>query len=97
MSILKRQMVRIEEKLKIKLEYMAFKSGRSVNKELRQILLQYIEQYEKRYGQITFDYHCSYLDRPVVADYGYCFLRTKCKVDDCQQRGGANTYMLKTK
>lgn len=95
MSILKRQMLRIEEKLKIKLEYMAYRSGRSANKELRQILQQYIEQYEKRYGKITFDSHCNYLNRPVVADDGYCFLRMKCKVKSCQQRGGDEVYLQK--
>lgn len=92
-SDLPRVPLRIEEDLKLKFEYIAFKNGRSMNKETRQLLLRHIEAFEKRFGEIKFEHYCDYLDRPVVAENGNCFLRGRCKCDTCQQRGGPNNYL----
>lgn len=94
-SNLPRIPLRIEAELKMKLEYIAFKNSRSMNKETRQLLSRHVEQFEKRYGEIKFEHYCDCFDRPVVAENGYCFLRGRCKCDNCQQRGGKHSYLRK--
>lgn len=47
--------LRIERVIIKKLKYIATGSGRSINKEIRNILLRYIEQYETKHGKIKID------------------------------------------
>ena len=44
-----------DEKLKPKLQKIARKYGRSLSREVEQILKRYIEQYEKAHGEIKID------------------------------------------
>lgn len=44
--------LRIEEKYKKKLSRIAIFEGRSLNRQVRQILIEYIRNFEKKYGKI---------------------------------------------
>ncbi|WP_094603430.1 hypothetical protein SPSIL_014780 [Sporomusa silvacetica DSM 10669] len=94
-SDLPRIPIRASEETKNKMEYIAFKNGRSLNKEVIQLLNRYIEQFEKRNGEILFDHYCERLSRSVVVENGHCFLIEKCNCGDCQQHGGDGVYMRK--
>ncbi|CQR74126.1 hypothetical protein SOV_22530 [Sporomusa ovata DSM 2662] len=47
--------VRLEKLAHRKFNYISYMNGRSASKEGRQILLRYIEQYEKKNGEITLE------------------------------------------
>lgn len=93
-SDLPRLPLRLEEDAKVKLEYIAYRHGRSANKEIGNLLLRYIDQFEKKHGLIDVSCYCDYLNRPVACDNGICFLKAKCK-NDCQQCGGSSVYLRK--
>lgn len=44
--------LRIEAKYKKKLKYIARAEGRSLNMQMRQIVVEYIRSFEKKYGKI---------------------------------------------
>jgi plasmid stability protein len=54
-SDLPRITVRLEGTLKKKLRKISRKNGRSVSKEVEQILIKHIESYEKKFGEIKID------------------------------------------
>lgn len=93
-SRLPRLPLRFEEDIKLKLEYIAFKNGRSSNKEIRNLLVRYIDQFEKTNGVINVGYYCKFHKRPIVCDNGVCFLKAKCSCD-CIQCGGTGDYLTK--
>lgn len=47
--------LRISPKIMDKLKYIAYRSGRSANKEIEQLILNHIEAWEKDHGPILFD------------------------------------------
>lgn len=47
--------LRIPAKAMDKLKYIAYRSGRSANKEIEQLILNHIEEWEKTHGPILFD------------------------------------------
>ena len=47
--------LRIPTETMNKLKYIATWNGRSANKEIEQLILKYIQQWEKKHGIITFD------------------------------------------
>lgn len=94
-SELPRMPIYLNETMKLKFEYIAFKHGRTNNGEVRHLLSRYIDQYENGYGEIRFDYFCERLSRPIVLEKGNCYLKVKCKFNDCRQRGGNMDYVRK--
>ncbi len=44
-----------DDNLKLKLQKLARKNGRSLSREVEQILKRYIEQYEQKHGEIKID------------------------------------------
>lgn len=52
-SNLPRMFLRIEKRYKEKLIFIARFEGRSLNMQVRQILIQYINSFEKKFGEIT--------------------------------------------
>lgn len=54
-SDLPRIFLRLEEKYKKKLIYIARFEGRSLNMQVRQILIKYIAEFEKKFGKINID------------------------------------------
>ncbi|SMC64228.1 hypothetical protein SAMN04488500_106123 [Sporomusa malonica] len=92
-SDLPRVPLRIDEDSKLKLEYIAFKNGRSLNRETKQLIMRYIDQFEKSHGKINLDAYCDYLQRRIVAENSNCFMRERCKCNDCRQRGGSHMYL----
>lgn len=54
-SDLPRIYLRLEDKYKKKLIYIARFEGRSLNMQVRQILIQYILEFEKKFGKINTD------------------------------------------
>lgn len=53
--MLKPFLLRIERIYIRKLEYIGDRNGRSINKEIRQVLVKYVEQFEHKYGKIEMD------------------------------------------
>lgn len=47
--------LRIPSKVMDKLKYIAYRNGRSANKEIEQLILNHIETWEKEHGTILFD------------------------------------------
>ena len=47
--------LRIPSETMDKLKYIADRSGRSANKEIEQLILKHIEEWEKAHGPISFD------------------------------------------
>ena len=47
--------LRISPETMDKLKYIAYRSGRSANKEIEQLIIQHIESWEKTHGPISFD------------------------------------------
>ncbi len=47
--------LRIPSKVMDKLKYIAYRNGRSANKEIEQLVLNHIEAWEKTHGTILFD------------------------------------------
>lgn len=47
--------LRIPTETMDKLKYIAAYNGRSANKEIEQLILQHIRDWEQQYGSITFD------------------------------------------
>lgn len=47
--------LRIPSEIMDKLKYIAYRSGRSANKEIEQLIIQHIEAWEKANGTILFD------------------------------------------
>ena len=47
--------LRIPTETMNKLKYIATRNGRSANKEIEQLILKYIQQWESKHGIITFD------------------------------------------
>ena len=52
-SDLPRMYLRLEGKYKKKLIYVSGFEGRSLNMQVRQILIQYITEFEKKFGKIV--------------------------------------------
>jgi len=44
--------LRIPSELLAKLKHIAYESGRSINKEVEQLVIQHIKEYEEDFGQI---------------------------------------------
>lgn len=47
--------LRIRQETMDKLKYIAQYNGRSINKEIEQLILAHIEKWEREHGAITFD------------------------------------------
>lgn len=47
--------LRIPSEIMDKLKYIADRSGRSANKEIEQLIINHIEGWEKKHGEINFD------------------------------------------
>lgn len=47
--------LRIPSETMNKLKYIAYRSGRSANKEIEQLIIRHIETWEKTHGPILFD------------------------------------------
>ena len=47
--------LRIPTETMDKLKYIADRNGRSANKEIEQLILKHIEEWERQHGEITFD------------------------------------------
>lgn len=47
--------LRISSDIMDKLKYIAHRSGRSANKEIEQLIIQHIEEWERIHGPISFD------------------------------------------
>lgn len=47
--------LRISPEIMDKLKYIAYRSGRSANKEIEQLILAHIEEWERKNGTILFD------------------------------------------
>lgn len=50
-----RYTMRIDKKLYLKFRYIADYSGRSVNREIEQMLKRRVEKFEKEHGEIVLD------------------------------------------
>ena len=54
-SDIPRLFMRLEEKYQVKLRFIAKVEGRSLNMQVRQILIQHIRNFEKKHGKIDQD------------------------------------------